>query len=339
MPGADVVDLEVGAHERDHVGRVLHEVTEVRTVALDRARSPAPRPPADEPSVRAIEREAEERRERDRVRDRRARGSSAPIPTATVISPQQDRDAAPQQPGTPRARPVDAQQVGDADAVPDDEDRAPPGRVHDPRGADRGGRRRAGADRGVGASRLSNVCTTRVGDAARHEQRRRAATIGVSAMRCACCSQGRPRIATGPAVKTSSDAPTTPQVRPLPRTTRFTKEISGRSRPKPDPRLSERPVQPTAKPQVRPETGCVPNPHTVWVRDAPAGPRRGGWRRRACGSPTRTGRGRRRTRSGTPGDLRARSPGRARARTSYGSLGSRTRFGARAATSASVTSG
>ena len=47
--------------------------------------------------------------------------------------------------------------------------------------------------------------------------------IGVSAMRCACWSQGRARIATGPAVKTSSDAPTTPRVT----LAAFTKELSG----------------------------------------------------------------------------------------------------------------
>ncbi len=135
---------------------------------------------------------------------------------------EQDRVPTPQQRRTPSARAVDAQQVGDADAVPDDEQRSPSGRVHDPRGADRRGRgaqMQAADRRELPLERLHD----RVGETARDEQRDEQPDRRVRDEVARAGARAAARIATGPAVKTSSDAPTTPRVT----LAAFTKELSG----------------------------------------------------------------------------------------------------------------
>ena len=205
---ADVVDPEVGAHERDHVGRVLHEVAEVRPVALDLRGRLLGRGRRRTERARD-EREAEEGRARDRVRDRRPQDRRRDAERDRDLAAE-DRDAAPAEAGLPRARSVRAHRVGDPDAEPDHEDRAPAGRVDDPRGADRGGRRaQLQAERRRHAVPRS-VCTSGVGRAARDQQHDEQPERRVGDQVRALQPRARRASRPGPAVKTSSDAPTTP---------------------------------------------------------------------------------------------------------------------------------
>ena len=150
---------------------------------------------------------------RDRVRDRRPQDRRRPSRARSRSRRASDRDTAPAQAGLPRARSVHAHQVGDPDAEPDHEDRSPPGRVDDPRGADRG---RRGAQLQPDASARGgarSICTTAF--ATLHATSSATSSqSGVSAIRCGALQpRDRERSRPGPAVKTSNDAPTTPSVR------------------------------------------------------------------------------------------------------------------------------
>ncbi len=165
--GADVFDLEVAAHERDDVGRVLHEIAEVGTAFLD----------AHGGLFRRLRRRSERandqgkqdhRRAGDRVRGRRLHDRRCDAALDRDLTAE-DGDHAPREPGSPRLRAVHAHRVGDRDRVGDHEERSPAGRVHHPRGADR---RDRGAELQPPGGR--EVALDRddqgVGDAAREQQ-------------------------------------------------------------------------------------------------------------------------------------------------------------------------
>ena len=151
------------------------------------------------------------------------------MPSAIVISPPRIATPLQHRHGF-HARDPCAQQVGDPDPEPDDEDRSPPGRVHDPRGADRGGRRAQVQTRASATSALRRL-HDRVRDAAREHQRDEQPQRRVGDEVRPLQSIGMATIAAGPAVKTSKDAPTTPRVRFRPRPAIFTKVISGKLGP------------------------------------------------------------------------------------------------------------
>ena len=137
--GADVLDVKVRAHERDHVGRVLHEVAEVRAALFDAPRRP-PRPPW--PTIRAcatISARQTNVDAGDGVRDGRPHDRRRESDCDRDLAAE-DCNRAPPETRPPRARAVNAHRVGDADREADDENRAPSRRVDDPSGADRGGR-------------------------------------------------------------------------------------------------------------------------------------------------------------------------------------------------------